>query len=192
VTKTSRIGIICEDPTDYEALKVIIRKTINTTRVGFKPKVGNGCSKIRSKCIGWAEDLSNRRCDMLIVVHDLDRRNYKQLHTDLTQKLARSAIDNNFVSIPIEELEAWLLADPKGVMEALNLKRLPRFKGLPETITSPKEKLADEIFMCSRKEIEYQTTMNARIAKHIDLQIVMDRCPSFKLFHDYISGQTYI
>lgn len=191
MSKVTRIGIICEDLTDYEALKVIIKSIIKSDAVGFKCKKGDGCSKIRSKCVAWAKDLSNRKCDMLLVVHDLDRRDYDELHKELTKKLSACAISNHIVSIPIEELEAWFTADPQGIKKSLNLRRTPRFSGLPETISSPKEKLEAEIFVCSGKEVEYQTTMNARIASHLDFALIRSRCPSFKLFHDAIIVHDY-
>jgi hypothetical protein len=186
--KPAHFGIISEDPTDFETIRILVSKIIDTTGVGFKSKVGNGCAKISSKCTVWAEDLSNRKCDVLIVVHDLDRKNYDELKNDLQSKLASSAIKDHLVSIPIEELEAWLLADPEGIKSGLRLKRVPKFSGTPETINSPKEKLRDAIFSCSNKEIYYQTSMNPRIAESIDVTKIYAKCPSFKEFYDFVKS----
>ncbi|MDB5162718.1 MAG: hypothetical protein JWN28_325 [Candidatus Saccharibacteria bacterium] len=180
------IGIISEDSTDFETIRILISKIVDTDGIGFKSKVGNGCAKIRSKCVAWAQDLKNRKCDILIVVHDLDRNDHKKLKAELTSKLSLSAIRNNLVCIPVEEIEAWLIADPIGIKTSLGLKRIPRFSGNPETITSPKEKLREAIFQCSGKEIFYQTSINPRIAGSIDISLVYNKCPSFKEFYDYI------
>lgn len=190
--KISKIGIICEESTDFEALKVLILKVINTKKVGFKSKIGNGCTKIRSKCVPWAQDLKNRKCDLLIVVHDLDRKNYKELYEEIDKKLSNSTFARYILSIPVEELEAWIIADPSGIKTALKLKRLPKFKGLPETVASPKEKLRDSIFQCSGKEINYQTSMNARITQSVDIEQLLQKCPSFEKFYNQLKNQEYI
>lgn len=188
-SKISGIGVIVEDRTDFDAIRILICKTVSVDGVAFKSKVGNGCSKIKSKCVAWSRDLSNRKCNILIVVHDLDRNDYTVLHNDLSKKLSTGAIENHFIAIPVEELEAWFAADPAGIKQALNLAREPKFKGNPETIQSPKEKLRDEIFRCSNKEIAYQTSMNPRIAESVDTAVIATKCPSFKSFVAYLEKE---
>lgn len=182
-----RIGIISEDNTDFEAIKVMISKLVDTEGIGFRSKVGN-CTKIRSKCISMAQDLSNRKCDALIVVIDRDRNDYELLKREIVNKLSSSTITKRLVVVAVEELEAWFTADPDGIKKSLGLKRKPSFTGLPETINSPKEKLRDQVFACSGNEIFYQTALNKRIADGIDYDKVYSKCPSFTEFSDFIKS----
>lgn len=182
-----RIGIISEDNTDFESIKVVISKLIDINGVGFRSKVGN-CTKIRSKCIAMATDLNNKKCNVLIVVIDQDRNDCDTLKKEVASKLSDSAITRRLVAVPVEELEAWFIADPEGIKKSLGLKRKPKFSGLPESISSPKEKLRDQIFACSGNEIFYQTAFNKRIASEIDYQKVYSKCPSFVEFSDFVKS----
>lgn len=180
-----RIGIISEDNTDFESLKVVISKLIDIDGVGFRSKVGN-CTRIRNKCVAMAADLNNKKCDVLIVVIDQDRNDYNALKREVTNKLSSSTIARRLVAVPVEELEAWFIADPEGIKKSLGLKRKPNFSGLPESISSPKEKLRDQVFACSGNEIFYQTALNKRIASEIDYSKVYSKCPSFVEFSDFV------
>lgn len=191
MTKVKKIGIIAEDLTDFEAAKILIQRITNQERLGYKPKIGNGSGKIKSKCLAWSNELHQKGCNLLIVIHDLDSNGLKELKEQLSRCLKASNIKNRYICIPIEELEAWFLSDPEGIKKAFKLKRKPKVKGLPETIRSPKECLRDHVFQCSENEIIYQTLHNALLAKNISLDIAKDRCPSFKEFFEFMSLQRY-
>lgn len=191
MSKVTRIGVITEDVTDYEAIRVLIKRIASVDGVGFKQKNGGGCSKIMNKCVGWATDLKRSKCDMLIVVHDLDDKDHDSLLRKLNEKLSVSPISNYYACIPIQELEAWFLGDPEGIKKAYGLSRSPKVKGFPEDIESPKEYLRDQIYSCSNKEIDYITIHNKLIAESVELSELRKRCPSFQKFSDFILSQKY-
>jgi len=191
MSRVSRIGVIAEDTTDYHAIRILTQRIIGAHQIGFRSKNANGCTKIRSKSATWAIDLKRRGCDMLLIVHDQDDRNYDDLKAELNTKLKSSPIPNYYVCIPVEEIEAWFLADGAAVKKALGLKRAPKIKGFPETIKSPKEFLHSQIAHCSDNEIYFSPAQNQLIAEHVNIDTLISRCPSFRDFHTFVSSHDY-
>lgn len=181
-----KIGLIAEDKSDIETIKILIRK------IGKKPFsaphfVGHGCGKIKSKSFEWARNLKQRGCDSLILVHDLDRNDADDLEAVLREELDPCPIANHLISIPVQELEAWLLADSAAIMAALNLKALPKRVANPEQIVDPKENLSQVVYLKSEKSKYYVNTIhNAKIASHCTLT-ELRRCSSFVPFERFVS-----
>lgn len=192
MSKVKCIGIIAEDNSDFETAKILIKRILNKDNLSFKKAVGNGCGKLRRKALDYAIDLKKRGCDMVILIHDLDRNVYQDLYDELQRKLEDATLDKKCICIPIEELEAWFLGDPDGIKNTFNLARRPRFNGLPETINSPKETLGEQIYLCSNKStIFLNTKHNQKIAERICLDTVKQRCPSFELLHTFVTAYEY-
>lgn len=192
MSKVKAIGLIVEDNSDFETIRTLIKRMVKKENLCFKKAIGNGCGKLKRKALDYTVDLTRRGCDMIILVHDLDRNDYAKLLSDLKSKLQTAPIEKKFICIPIEEIEAWLLSDPKGIKKTMNLNRKPKFKGEPETISSPKEKLGEQIFACSNKTTLYLNTKhNQKIAEEISLELVNKRCSSFNSLTQYISQFKY-
>jgi hypothetical protein len=188
MTKRNKtIGVIAEDDSDVESVKVLVHRIANNPNIGIKKSVGKGCGKIKRKCFGWSGDLKRRGCSLLILIHDRDTNNLNDLKTKIHNALNPCPIRIFLICIPIQELEAWLLSDPKGIQTALHMKKPPKVKGLPETINSPKERLGELIRIASQGEIEYiNTEHNPKIAEKISINLVKEKCPSFKPFYDFV------
>ena len=103
--------------------------------------MAEGCGRIKRKCHIWADQLKRKRCSLLILVHDLDNNDLEDLKTRIRNALNPCPITVHLICIPVQEFEAWLLSDPNAIKNALHLKKTPRVRWLPETISSPKEHL---------------------------------------------------
>ncbi|MCH7826355.1 MAG: DUF4276 family protein [Bacteroidetes bacterium] len=192
ISKIKGIGLIVEDASDYESFKILIKRITNNNNLKFKKAIANGCGKIKRKAMSYAIDLHKRGCNMLILVHDLDRNDLLKLRVSLEDILAPSPLKYNFVCIPIEEIEAWFLSDPEGIKTLFSLKRKPKIKGNPEAISSPKEKLQDYIYFLSDKsKIYLNTKHNALLAEKLSLLMMRKKCRSFNKFYDFILTKTY-
>jgi Domain of unknown function (DUF4276) len=174
-----RVGIIAEDVSDVDAARVLIRRIARRTDIGFKHFAGKGCGRMKGKCKAWAQALRAKGCGYLILIHDRDRRRLAELRTELEQAISPCPIKLYLICIPVEEMEAWWLADPNAIQKALNLARSPSVKGVPEQIPSPKERIERLVKVCSGGRVLYLTREhNWRIAEHVDLDKVR-RCVSF-------------
>ncbi|KQR91492.1 hypothetical protein ASG01_14065 [Chryseobacterium sp. Leaf180] len=182
-----KIGIIAEDESDVEAIRELIKRITGKNNIGFKHFVGRGCGKIKRKADDWATQLKKRGCSVLILIHDLDRNKYEDLYDIIHKSIHPFVISKTLINIPTEEMEAWFLADEKGIKSALNLRKAPKKYHHPETIKSPKEVLGNEIEKASNNsKIYLNTKHNLLIAKAIDIDIVKSKCKSFKALHEFV------
>jgi hypothetical protein len=161
------IGIIAEDDSDVECLKVIIARLVNgNTDYICKGRGTRGGGNMFNKRKMRMRILSLQQegCAYLIVVHDLDRdgqgalNDEEALHGRLDTVLTDAPIAHKCVVIPIEEIEAWLLSDKYDK---------------PQELVDPKKILQ------TITNIQL-TSNNAAIAQQIDLALVENRCPSFR------------
>jgi Domain of unknown function (DUF4276) len=176
---SKRIAIIAEDESDVEVITTLVRKLRPTRNVSFKRALGHGCGRIKSKCREWANNLSLRGCQLLILVQDLDNADGGELARELAAALRPCPIMPHVVVIPIREIEAWLLSDPRAIRAALNLRSTPSHIANPEAIFDPKRKLREIIESRSQgRKIYINTIHNARIAQHLALSRLRN-CRSF-------------
>lgn len=171
------VGIIAEEKEDVEVLEILIAKFVKENSFSTKRFVGHGCGKLRRKCSAWGRDLLSKGCELLIVVHDLDRNCEKAIRKELDKSISSLTFTDKIIIIPTEELEAWLLSDPQAIKTCFNLKKLPKTPKNPERTSSPKEHLRDLVWRDSGKRF-LNTTHNPRIARAVDAS-TLAKCPSF-------------
>lgn len=186
------IGIICEDETDFQSLKILISRIVNKTNLSYKKRIGEGCSKIKSKGLKWSDELYKQGCDLLVVVHDRDREDYESLSRLLQSKFSTSLFTNRYVCIPVEEIEAWFLADPQGISNLFKLDRQPKISSIPENINAPKEYLRDQVSQCSNGRKSYLNTIhNAKLSEVVAIDQIKTKSKSFEQLHNFLVAQSY-
>lgn len=179
-------GIIAEDTSDVNSVKVLI-KAITNKNIGSKQFVGKGSGKILRKCKAWSEQLALKGCSVLILIQDSDTSNTKKiedLHDTLKNALATCSIKKHIISIPVQELEAWLLSDPSAIAKTFNLKKTPKVLGKIENINSPKEHLGKIVAKEGKTFIH--TIHNEKIASNLNLKTVLEKSASFEPFYNFI------
>lgn len=175
-----KVGLIAEDESDIESLKELLKKVVKQENIGFKSFVGRGCGKIKRKVDDWAKQLKLRGCKVLILVHDLDRNNHETLFKSIRDSIEPFIIADTFISIPVEEMEAWFLADPNAIKIALKLQKNIKTYHHPERVRSPKEVLGMEIEKASKNsKIYINTKHNPLISKQVDIELLKSKCDSF-------------
>ena len=183
-SKSLKIGVIAEEKNDVEVLYELTCKIINEREFSFKQFVGHGCGKLRRKCGAWAVNLLRRGCTHLVVVHDLDKRNESELRAELDSAIKDTEFTRSLVLIPIEEIEAWLLADAKALKNTFKMRKQPKVPAKPETVADPKEHLADLVARHSKTKF-LNTVHNKKIANAVGLS-ALKRCPSFAAYPPFI------
>ncbi len=191
MSKVKAVALITEDETDYWPVRIYIERIAGLSTITFKPKFGNGSGKLVGKCLAWSREMAMKGCNLLVIVHDLDKNDLNILRKDLESRLKDSPIANRYVCVPVQELEAWFLADPESIQKAFGFRKAIRSSGLPETIVDPKEKLEAIVYSYSDKTMLYTTVRGKDIALHTDIDKVRGRAASFQEFHDFISSQQF-
>lgn len=180
-----RLGIIAEDSSDVEVVATILHKIAPRKTFAVKRFVGNGCGKLHSKCRAWAEQLASSGCTVLLLVHDLDRKVLKSLRGSLERALNPSPVAKHLIVIPVEEIEAWLLADPVAVKEVFKLKKAPNIPPKTENISDPKGKLTEIVWFGSGKSRRYINAIhNTKIAERVSVA-ALRKCASFRPLFDF-------
>ena len=167
---------------------MLLRKLSNK-QIKIKKFTGNGCGKIVGKCRQWAVNLSDVGCSRLLVIHDLDQRKVAQIQNAIAAALHPCPIEKHAIVIPIKEIEAWFLADHDAITAAFNLKKaIPRIPN-PEAEPRAKEKLGALIYRHSNHKTTYINAVdNLRIAKHVSIAKVRERCPSFGALESFAAN----
>jgi len=185
--KTPRVGVIAEDDSDVDSVRILIQRMTGIAQISIKRRVGKGCGRLKKKCHAWTDLLRQQGCSLLILIHDLDSNNLSDLTKEIQKALNPCPIMIHLICIPVQEFEAWLLSDPMAIKDAMNLKNPPKVKTSPETINSPKEHLGELIYRASNKEQIYMNTKhNPKIAAKISIDLVRAKCQSFVPFYDFV------
>jgi hypothetical protein len=184
-----RFGVLAEDDTDCDAIKVLIRRITGQPKAAVSPRAGGGNSVLRRKAERWMRDLATKGCEFIIIVHDLDRgRVTLQLNDEcaLHAKLSSFAVPatvKRLVCIPVEELEAWFWADEAVV------RTVGRGQGKavvsPELVKQPKEKLMKLSRDRGGKPL-YSTNDNPDLAAKLNLDVCAARCRSFRILRSFL------
>lgn len=175
-----KIGLITEDDTDWNAVREIIHRVLDSN-VTIK-KWTSGGSVPKKKLSRELKVLFNKGCNVFIVVQDLDRSPNGSLKHEGTLRSELEplfSVVNNFskhLCIPIEELEAWFWSDPKILKDisGKNIKAHPN----PDQIKSPKEAL-EKLSIGKNGKPSYGSNRNAELAKKLDMVECSKYCPSF-------------
>lgn len=192
MSKIKGIGLIVEDNSDFDSFKTLIKRIVDKSNIKFKKAVSNGCGKLRRKASSYAVNLHRQGCDMIILIHDLDRCDYEKLKRELENKLADCPSKCHYICIPIEEIEAWFLSDPDCIKNTFSLPRLPRISNIPEAIESPKEKIESLVRQYSNKsKIYLNTKHNEKLSEVVCLDTVKAKCESFKKLNDFVLEHDY-
>ncbi len=166
-----KVGIIAEDLSDVSVIKELTLSMISPKRIRFCHFVGHGCGKLRKKCRTWAELLANQDCPWLVVVHDLDHSDERELRAELAAQISLVRARAKVVLLPKREIEAWLLYDAGAIANAFGETIKPRLIGNPEALLDPKDYL-DNLVSRQYGKKYLSTIHNERIAHYIDVRFL--------------------
>jgi hypothetical protein len=174
-------AILGEDQSDFDTLTVIVRRLLNNESVPVKGKGFGGCGKLLRECAKSMSLLRRTGCQRFILCHDSDNNEPEDVRKRILQSVEDDMRDSSFccIVIPVRAIEAWILADVQALTKVFKGWR-PKCIGNPEAVSDP----CAELERLSRQENGrpryVHATHNAAVAKHLDLELVATRCPSFR------------
>lgn len=186
----SAIGVLGEDLTDVDTLKVLMRRLLPSgigVQGRYPPK--GGCSALRRHAAAYMRELQSAGCTALALVHDLDLdpancqlRDEGKLRKELCSIRVPSGVTCH-ICIPVEEIEAWFWSDPNLI--SIVGKGGGKAHSSPHLIRRPKEELIRLSFRAHRKPV-YSTNKNPELAAKLNLDLCAERCPSFRQLREFL------
>ncbi|MFN0051699.1 MAG: DUF4276 family protein [Planctomycetales bacterium] len=176
-----RFAILGEDVSDAETLRVFVKRLGNDAPV--KIRGYGGCGELLRK--GWKQLKAFRDdgCNRFIVALDSDGIDPIDRRNEILNRVVNPAgLDKKSwcIVVPVEEIEAWILADLPAVTKVFSGWTPKPFGTPPESIHNPKERLERESRTPENKRPRYTHAIhNQKVAEHLDLTEVERRCPSF-------------
>ena len=174
------IAILAEDHSDAETLVVIVRKLLADDRAPVYRKGFSGCGELCRKGSAHIDTFRDRGATHFIVCHDADREDpdaiRRKVHREI---LARTGVSEKAcIVVPVQELEAWIIADEDAISTAIPSLRIPEVRQ-PEATNDPKEWLENSSRVRSARPLYSHATHNPVVARHLNLEKVARKCPSF-------------
>jgi hypothetical protein len=191
-------GIIGEDRSDVDTLKVLVKRLVAAYSLAaphFHLKGYEGWSEMFQKGVAQLRLLRDLKCHKIIVCFDADGPEEKA--SERREKIRNEIVAPSGVTVPccalvpVQELEAWVLADIQAVCNIITSLRTSKSFSNPERVPSPKEALM-KISRCprTRKEKYEPPRHNPLVAKYLNLKTIEGKCPSFSGFVDFITGKS--
>jgi hypothetical protein len=131
--------------------------------------------------------LRNLGCKWFVVSYDADGTDWEPRRDEILARVVKPAgVEPCCVVVPVQEIEAWILADIECATKVFSGWR-PDPIQYPENIADPKEYL-ERLSRDAKKRPRYShATHNPRIAEHLDLDKVAQKCRSFRPLSDFMS-----
>lgn len=181
-------AVLGEDQSDVSTLKVIIKRLAKNDSLSVKGKGYDGGAEMLRKGAKQIELFaSEHKCKRFVICYDADGPDAVRRYNEARQKIVTPCRANGLYSIivPVQEVEAWILADIAAVSNV--------FKGWspdeisnPESIASPKEHLEKLSRNSERRPRYSHATHNEKVAQHLDLEKVANKCPSFRPLVEFV------
>lgn len=184
------LAVLAEDKSDYETLKILIRRLLDEPQLAVRGKGYGGCGELFSKGARDITTWNKLGSKKFVICVDADgdeqgRRN--RIKSDVVDKTTVAA--GCCVLVPVEEIEAWILADVAAVGKVITGWKNASSLNIqsPESIRRPKERLEELSRGDNFKPRYSHASHNPAVARHLDLQRIEKKCPSFKRLKEFLA-----
>ena len=173
-------AVLAEDWSDVDAIVVLLKRISGIDNQKIFRKGFNGCGALRTKACRIMGEFSTKGATRFIICHDSDGVDVREIKAKFVATLndPRCAGLDHQVIVPVQELEAWIIADEGAIKKAipsLSIRKCvsTRVIGEPEGVVG--QRIAEG---CS-KPLFVPSLHNKLVASFIDLAKLERKCPSF-------------
>ncbi len=183
-------GILGENESDVATLTVLVRRLAKDDSLPITGRGYEGASEMLrngARQVGLFQSLYD--CKRFIVCHDADGPDPAPKRLLVQQRIVKpSAVaDACCIVIPVQELEAWILADIECAVRVFSSWRPSPIRN-PESIASPKEFLVRFSRDSKRRPRYNHVVHNEKMAMHLDLEKLERKCPAFSVLAKFVRG----
>lgn len=182
-------AVLGEDRSDVETLQELIFRIADNRRISIKKKGYSSCGEMLRKGARQLKAFHAIGCAKFIICYDSDRDCPEKRKKEIVDKVIKpSGVAGIFCAlVPIQELEAWVLADILAVSNIITGWAPAKEITNPESIQDPKEYL-EKLSRANQRPRYSHATHNPRIAKYLDLEKLRARCPSSEPLFEIIKN----
>lgn len=183
-------AILAEDDSDRDSLKTLVRRIAENPSLTVLGKGFGGCGALQKNVCRFIDLFRSKGATHFVICRDADGPHAKPRYDELCNTLSGSITNEDAacIVIPVQEIEAWLIADPMAIsstIKSLRIKEVPH----PEHISKPKAWLVRQAQRLSKPKYAPRTH-NPRIAEYLNINQVLNKCPSFQPLVDFVRNST--
>jgi hypothetical protein len=181
-------GVIGEDPSDVEALANIIKRLAKNDSLTVRRKGFTGCGELLNRGADQLSLFQDLDCSRFVACYDADGDDVEDRRAELIRRVFKPAALRGACCaiVPVHMLEAWILADLPAIGKVVTGWAPPGGPANPEGIRFPKKHIEDLSEKHHRPRYKHKL-MNGAIAKHLNLETVLTKCPSFRPLHSFVT-----
>ena len=114
-------AVLAEDRSDIESLVVLIRRTSGNEHMPVHKKGFGGCGELCRKAWSHIKVFSERGASRFIICHDSDGVDPAVVKKKVLDSIVtKTEAPNNYcIVVPVQELEAWIIADEEAISKAI-------------------------------------------------------------------------
>lgn len=173
------VAVLAESREDAFFIKTILQR-LTTNLPAPKMKDCRGGGNLKERGERFVRNYLQQGCEAFVLCHDADSHDPQPIADTLRSKIVqRCGIGTcSCILVPVQELEAWIAADPDAVKRVIP-SFAPPMRSNPEGIQSPKEWLIRASRANSPRQLYSPPLHNPEIAAHLSIETVRAKCPSF-------------
>ena len=181
-------AVLGEDKSDAGTLKVIVRRLLGNTSIRIRQKGYAGCGDLCQKGARQLRVFADQGATRFVVCHDADGPDPAPARERVLTKIVRpSGLEgSSCIVVPVQELEAWLLADEEAVAKVIPSFTFNQISN-PESVVSPKEHLEALSRKGRTQPLYVHALHNEHVAEHLDFDKLHRKCPSFHPLEDFVA-----
>lgn len=182
-------AVLAEDTSDADALVALVKNITGRTNFTVYKKGFSGCGELCRKAPSHIKLFAEQGATRFIICHDSDGHDPREIRAKVEAAIKKKGCSSytHAVVVPVEELEAWMIADEKAIADVIPSLKIKTVKK-PESIPSPKEWLVSESTKGRSTPLYVPALHNVQVAKLINLDKLEKKCPSFRLLKEFVNS----
>lgn len=184
------LGVLAEDKSDVASIIALLRRLLPRPNIHIQPKAFGGGAELVRKGARILELMKSCGCNGFVICHDADGPDPEAKRQEVHRCVVRPAQADHgaCVLIPVQEIEAWVLADTSAISAVIPTLKLKPINS-PEQVRDPKERLRNLSRKRGAKPLYVPAIHNAKVLARADLEVLSSRCPSFRPLAGFARAQ---
>jgi hypothetical protein len=190
----AQLGILGEDVSDGNTIAAIVKTLTGNHRIEYPTHNFRGSGNLLNSGSRVLRQFHEERgCTRFVICLDADTETVEERTRQAQTRIIKpTGLSPDYcIVVPVRAIEAWILADiDKAIVRWTPTARWrPAEVRSPEMILDPKRHLIRISREGGTTPRYTPSTDNPKIAKHLDLDRVEQKCPSFRVLKKFVRAK---